>query len=329
MADKDLTLREALDMIMDRFDKQDKRMDDMASSLKNFRIEVEVIKERIEKIESPPFDPSRTVCISGLASSYESNDMQCVQNLLSSVGLDNGTVKNIKRMQAYGKAPGLLKVELERAEDKIEVLRAKMEIRERNPNIWIRSSKTMSERVMEENFAVMLSMFPEGNKWKLASDGRLILKKEYRENEEGTKDTEVETENSSQNKPQNQTRIQSIPFGANARGGAHGGGPNCMPRGTYYQRGSHWSRSYRGGNRYGFGRGRGGNNSINHSNIQSLADFPYLEKAKTTPGKDGVSPDKKKQKPNTPSSEQESGIERNTKDSAASHTGKQEQTQSD
>ena len=39
-----------------------------------------------------------------------------------------------------------------------------------------RSNKSNAERVMEQNFAALLFLMPDGHKFKVASDGRIIIK---------------------------------------------------------------------------------------------------------------------------------------------------------
>ena len=165
-----------------------------------------------------------------------------------------------------------------------------MAIKEFIPEIWIRSSKSYAERVIEDNFALLLSLVPDGYKFKLASDGHIIVKPEYEEEFEneawGGETSEISTneqqptdlQGASASAPQPKPTIPSQNFRPSVwmRGGYRGG------RGKS-NRGRTGNRGFRGGNRGGYrggyrGRSWGTPNPLNSSGQHHVSDseFPKL-----------------------------------------------------
>ena len=72
--------------------------------------------------------------------------------------------------------PGLVKIQFRNTDDKIKVLREKMKLMNSRDfsNVYLRSSKTHSERLMEQNFKTILELLPDGKDYQLAGNGRLI-----------------------------------------------------------------------------------------------------------------------------------------------------------
>ena len=91
----------------------------------------------------------------------------------------NCTIHNVKSLEGRNGKPGIIKCELESTEEKIEVLRAKQQIREFAPSIWIRGSKPHAERLMDMNNRAILSMLynqSDASEWRVAANGRLVMK---------------------------------------------------------------------------------------------------------------------------------------------------------
>ena len=173
--DKDMTISEAFKALSARFDKQDEKLEDIQKGMKK---DWEELDKRLSRIELVPFDPTRTVCITGFPNNVAVADDVYLEELFNKeIGI-GCNIRNVKRMGS-----GLLKCEVGSVEEKINILQAKMVVREKVPGSWIRSSKSNAERIMEENILVLLYIMPDGYKYKVASDGRIIIKSQYFEND--------------------------------------------------------------------------------------------------------------------------------------------------
>ena len=172
---EDMTVADLAKLMMKHFVVQKQELSDMRAF---YQGQVDDLTNRVDKLDRKPFDPERTICITDLPPNRDAPDDVHLGNIFEAVGLGCEIV-NTRRMRAYGKRPGLLKCELGSEQDKINVLQCKMAIREQVPGVWIRSSKTYAERVLDDNFSTILSLLPDGYKFKTASDGRIIPKAEY------------------------------------------------------------------------------------------------------------------------------------------------------
>ena len=150
-----------------KLEDHEKRIGTLVSS------ELQVVKTRLDMIENPPFGPERTVVISDLPRTG-SGDQNYIQELFTRVGLqDKVKVVNVKRMTQRGPRPGLIKVELSTVEEKVEVLRKKLDINNLEPDTWMRSSQSHAERLNDLNFKTLLTMIPGGDEWRVTANGRL------------------------------------------------------------------------------------------------------------------------------------------------------------
>lgn len=301
---ENMTVADLAKVMMGQFKEQKQTFQAMNDSIQG---QINDLNQRLNRVDRVPFDPNRTICISGFKPQPGVSDEKALNEIFQSVG-GGCEIVNTKRMKPYGSKPGLLKCEFESAEEKISILQRKMAIRDFVPEIWLRSSKSYSERVIEDNFNLLLSLIPDGYKFKMASDGHIIVKAEFEEELQ----QEMEIENMP---PTNRDMQQGNQAGSGASNVAphsqtQGGAtphfkPGAWARGGYQgrQRGGYrGGRGYRGGNRGGgFRGGRGGYfrqrngtpNAWNRSAAQpstpqhalSQADYPSLSQSNssTTP----------------------------------------------
>ena len=140
--------------------KQDDTNRTLAEMKSNFGKEIDQLSDRIKCLESPEYDPERTLVITGLKPQSNLTDKEQIEEMLTKIGAD-GKIVNVKRLQPRGNQPGLIKCEMESTTKKIEVLRSKAQLTDIQPNLWIRSSKTHTERVSELNFKTILKIMEE------------------------------------------------------------------------------------------------------------------------------------------------------------------------
>ena len=213
--DDDFTLRNLAEMIeaskkemLVEIRANEVRMEDLLTKeIGGIHKDMAGLKHRLELIEKKPFDPERTVVISGLKPVTSADDRSVVESILNRIGLSTVSIINVRRMNFRGRGPGLLKVELENEEQKIELLRAKMRFNDLEPDCWIRSSQSHAERLNDVNMKTLLTIIPGGEKWKVTANGRLEEKDE-----------------SAQFRMQGGFNRQGRGRGRGARGGPRGGG---------------------------------------------------------------------------------------------------------
>ncbi len=75
--------------------------------------------------------------------------------------------------------PPLVKFAVPSLEGKIAVLRAKRNLKQSAefPRVFLRSSKSHTERLIEPNFKKMLDLIPGGENMRVAGSGRLVDRK--------------------------------------------------------------------------------------------------------------------------------------------------------
>ena len=72
--------------------------------------------------------------------------------------------------------PGLVKIQFESVDDKVKVLREKRQLinSASYSRVFLRSSKSHTDRLLELNFKTMLDAIPNGKDYKLTANGRLV-----------------------------------------------------------------------------------------------------------------------------------------------------------
>ena len=123
-----------------------------------------------------------TVIITGLHESFKHGLDQQVAELVDTLGLTT----EVKIMQSVRLKPkitgraGLVKVAFASRAEKIKVLRAKSELKNFPiyARVYLRSSKTHTERVLELNARTLLSQIPDGHKFRIAGNGRIVEKQQ-------------------------------------------------------------------------------------------------------------------------------------------------------
>ena len=86
-------------------------------------------------------------------------------------------ITDVKRCPDRGTGkPPLLKIAFESVEQKVEVLRAKKNLSGPNEfkNVYLRSSKNHTERILELNAKTLLSQLPNGNQFRVTGNGRIV-----------------------------------------------------------------------------------------------------------------------------------------------------------
>jgi hypothetical protein len=140
-------------------------------------IRVGSIEERDYSNPIKPFDPEMTVVGINLPEEPDEILTDKIADLLN-IGLGIRDIEPLRIARLSGKngKPGIIKMEMPRKEDKINVLRAKQKLKD-SPDyrrVYLRSSLTHAERLIQLNFKEILQDLPNGGNYRITGHGRVI-----------------------------------------------------------------------------------------------------------------------------------------------------------
>lgn len=139
----------------------------------------------ISQSYSPNDDPSLTVIAMNVQKTEEPIP-DVAREIVSHLDNSAAVVAASRLRDRYGK-PGLVKISFFSPREKKNVLREKRNIRyvEKYKTVFIRSSKSHTERLIELNARTMLSELPHGNQFRITSNGRIVKKTPSTQRERG------------------------------------------------------------------------------------------------------------------------------------------------
>ena len=123
-----------------------------------------------------------TVLVSNLREARGEDPLVVAQSLLNALGeeVSNSiTVIDAQRLHERNRCkPRLMKIAFESVEQKIKVLHAKTSLRGNGTygRVYIRSSKSHAERLLELNTKTILSELPNGHLYRVSANGRILKK---------------------------------------------------------------------------------------------------------------------------------------------------------
>ncbi len=119
----------------------------------------------------------------------EGEDLENIVNRLIA-SLDGVTVKPVKsvRLKEGERKKTLVKITFEALQDKIAVLRAKFSLRSTNDfsKVFLRSSKSHVERLIDINFKKLLDIIPGGESLRVAASRRIVERTSSRDDDQDT-----------------------------------------------------------------------------------------------------------------------------------------------
>lgn len=182
-------IKDEIDQLKTSFNE---KIDDTVKRLEDY-VDQEITKviRRVEALEAvastvpvkPAYDPSCTIVAINVPFDHAEDVMDKAEQLVRTGLQSPGTrVVNAMRTPRRGEKPGVVKIELEDEDIKIQLLRKKP-ILKQDPSrqfnkVYIRSSKSHAERLEELNTRMLLNMIPNGNNFRIAGNGRIIKKDE-------------------------------------------------------------------------------------------------------------------------------------------------------
>ncbi|VDI73917.1 Hypothetical predicted protein [Mytilus galloprovincialis] len=137
-----------------------------------------------------------TVIVKNLPHTDEENLTDKMNEVICKLGEDvSSSVKiaAITRLkQRIPSKPGLVKVSLQNAQQKIKILRNKHKLKNDDHfnNIFIQSAKSRVERLLETNTRMILRELPQGNAYRMTGNGRILRKRNEETNDNGGNPTE-------------------------------------------------------------------------------------------------------------------------------------------
>ena len=132
----------------------------------------------LSSVQTQEFPVDTTLVCYGIPY-VEGEDIYETAQVLVETGLDlpNIQVQLAKRMSTRNNRPGLVKIQLSSLDDKIAVLRAKRNLLDTEYcEVYIRSSMSHADRMAQNNLHIILNEIPNGYKYRVAANGRIIKK---------------------------------------------------------------------------------------------------------------------------------------------------------
>ena len=123
-----------------------------------------------------------TVIVSNLRQRPGEIPLDAAKELVKALGdhvFDKTVITDAKRCNERNRGtPSVLKIAFENVEQKVNVLRAKQELKQSRhyKNVYMRGSKTHTERILELNAKTLLSELPNGNQYRVTANGRMVKK---------------------------------------------------------------------------------------------------------------------------------------------------------
>ena len=176
MLDEVRDINRKQDEILAKMTMLEDRVDEHDRDIEHLKQEVENINKHLNR----DFDPEVTLVVTNPPRQAKGNPKAYSHDLIDAVGRP-ATIVNILHTEPRENSKGVLKIQLGSKEEKIDILRHKAKLKD-NPafrNVYIRSSKTHSDRIMDYNFKTMIAeLIPDSaSEYRIAGNGKLIKKK--------------------------------------------------------------------------------------------------------------------------------------------------------
>ena len=133
----------------------------------------------LNSIPHDEFPVDLSLVCSGLEERADEDIYDKVQELvINGLGLVNTEIEKAIRLPSRDtNKPGLVKIKMFSKEDKVKALRCKLNLSDNGyRRVYLRSSMTHQERLMQQNFLTLLKEIPNGNKYRVTANGKVILK---------------------------------------------------------------------------------------------------------------------------------------------------------
>ena len=161
----------------------ERRIDDLESEMNSLRSE-----SGAGLVDTSVNNSELTVIATNLPVRNDRPLLETARDLISALGDDvssRSKTTDVKRCpdRSTGKPP-LLKIAFENVEQKVEVLRAKVNLKRSRDfkNVYLRNSENHTERILELNAKTLLSELPNDNQYRVTANGRIVKKDNRNDN---------------------------------------------------------------------------------------------------------------------------------------------------
>ncbi|VDI35541.1 Hypothetical predicted protein [Mytilus galloprovincialis] len=128
---------------------------------------------------NPLDNPEITITASGIPVTESEDLLYKTENLIRALGEDVFSYVHVtaatRLPNRFDDRPGIVKFSLRNKDEKIKVLRNKMKLKDNEiyKNVYIKSSKSRVERIIEMNARAVLRNLPQGKSFRVDANGRI------------------------------------------------------------------------------------------------------------------------------------------------------------
>ena len=153
---------------------------DTETSVLTSRIDdIEIRISSLEQKPREPFDPGVSIVGLGIKITLNEDATNVARQIIDGqLGLSGVHVVQALRLDSRNDRPGLMKIELENKKDKILVLKNQKKLLDSAEfrGVFLKSSQSHIERLIELNFKTILSEIPNGGHYRVTGCGRIVKK---------------------------------------------------------------------------------------------------------------------------------------------------------
>ena len=186
------------DQILSRVDRIEKTVAAHDKEIHKLNEEFSTLGTSVAEVKSqvqPKFSPDITLVVTN-PPRISGSDYQWAVGLIHALGGRQDMIVDTMRTPERNGKKGIFKIQLRTVEEKINLLRNKSQLKHAKgfERVFVRSSKSHTERIIDINFKTLLSEMPQLKSFRIAGNGRL-MKREWG-------DTQRKQEASPKNIPQ-------------------------------------------------------------------------------------------------------------------------------
>ena len=175
MLDEVRDINRKQDKILARMTVLEGRVDEQDRSIGTLKKEVENIKQDFKR----DFDPEVTLVVTNPPRHAKDNPQAYSHRLIAAVG-QPATIVKVLHTEPRENSKGVLKIQLESKDEKVDILRHKSTLKATAEfkHVYIRSSKSHTDRVMDYNFKTLIAeLMPDSvSEYRIAGNGKIIKK---------------------------------------------------------------------------------------------------------------------------------------------------------
>lgn len=121
-------------------------------------------------------DPENTIIATNIIHEPGEDILAIASEIISSINDSVNVVAATRLKSRRISKPGLVKISVSNLEEKTLALREKRKLRqtEQYTSVFLRGSKSHTDRILELNARTLLNKLPNGNQFRITSNGRIV-----------------------------------------------------------------------------------------------------------------------------------------------------------